>query len=75
MECARDSIDQLSPCKTESERKDTTIAALRKELAEHKKTSWSKDHRYNIKTACNIVTRSTWPQHGLYINLPGWIEV
>lgn len=45
LECARDSIDQLSACKAEGVKKDSIITTLRKELATYKKNAWSEDLR------------------------------
>jgi len=45
LECSRDQLQQLSVCESESKRKDQVILALRKEIAEYKKCTQSRDVR------------------------------
>lgn len=45
LESARDELQKLSICESESKRKDEVISALRKEIAEYKKCTQSRDIR------------------------------
>ena len=45
LESARDELQKFSICESESKRKDEVISALRKEIAEYKKCTQSRDIR------------------------------